>query len=398
MRITKGNSEWPACPISWLHRIRCFEDCKQEACHMLPEPKKEPFQLLGEWEPKKVTLFKKTKVSLENRTCFTSKRRSVVNWYDSSTDGWSIYLGGHFPKRRFSRVILKILCNRWFHPHVLPVASLCFWIHPPRTLQHEDWNGCLPARKEHKADKAYGQFVVRASRNSIYRNTSVNTCKHTRSSSIKAAKKVTFGIYPTQKKHICASGPASLLTLFQSNETRWCYEMILYATYYATIWYYFVMHLESFSSCSCCGLVVDSPVQGKAPHLLKGSIFQPLRLGPVVGFCEIELTILQNWYPIEGSTIFIRCFFLWNITKIHGKVGKSPRPPGRKSGDVPARHRNGKLGESGTLTRFPLPGGGGCLAFVSILQKRMKNSQHFQMDSKWKTGISQKVEPTCWSK
>lgn len=42
MRITKGNSEWPACPISWLHRIRCFEDCKQEACHMLPEPKKSP--------------------------------------------------------------------------------------------------------------------------------------------------------------------------------------------------------------------------------------------------------------------------------------------------------------------------------------------------------------------
>ena len=206
---------------------------------------KEPFQLLGDWEPEKVTLFKKTEVSLENRTCFTSKRRSVVNWYDSSTVSiWLIYLSWWASS---AEQYWKFRATADPH-HVLPVASLCFWIHPPRTLQHEDWNGCLPARK--KTQEWQGIWSVclwEHQETPSTKNTSVHTCKHTwahmfffnKGGSHSKKKRIIYAHLDLQVCSPCSS-------LMRLEDAMIWYYMTIYDYIYATIWYYFVTYLESW--------------------------------------------------------------------------------------------------------------------------------------------------------
>ena len=267
---------------------------------------KEPFQLLGDWEPK-VTLFKKTEVSLENRTCFTSKRRSVVNWYDSSTVSiWLIYLSWWASS---AEQYWKFRATADPH-HVLPVASLCFWIHPPRTLQHEDWNGYLPARKRTQGWQGIWSVCLWEHQETpSTKNTSVHTCKHTWAHMFFFNKGGSHSkknrIYAHLDLQVCS--PCSSLMRLE-DAMIWYYMTIydyIYMLLYDTILSR-ILNLESYSPWPCCEFA-----SAKQSAASPWGHFSPTSgdVLTVAGFAwEIERTILllvalRN--PMENPPSFL---------------------------------------------------------------------------------------------
>lgn len=184
------------------------------------------------------------------KTGHVSRQRGDPWWIDMTpvqwAYGWSIYLGGHLQQSNTENSV-QLLTHIMFYP-----LRPCVFesIRLARCSTRIEM-GTYLREKEHKADKAYGQFVCESIKKlhlqKIHQYTHVNTHELTCSSSIKAA--------PTQKKNriyahldlqVCS--PCSSLMRLE-DAMIWYYMTIydyIYIYIYATIWYYFVTYLESW--------------------------------------------------------------------------------------------------------------------------------------------------------
>lgn len=212
------------------------------------------------------------------KTGHVSRQRGDPWWIDMTpvqwAYGWSIYLGGHLQQSNTENSV-QLLTHIMFYP-----LRPCVFesIRLARCSTRIEM-GTYLREKEHKADKAYGQFVCESIKKlhlqKIHQYTHVNTHELTCSSSIKAA--------PTQKKnriyaHLDLQVCSPCSSLMRLEDAMIWYYMTIYDYIYIYICYYMILfcHVSWILNHIPHDLVVNSPVQSKAPHLL-GDIFHPLQ-------------------------------------------------------------------------------------------------------------------------
>ena len=243
---------------------------------MLPEPKKSPSRLLG-WLRTKSDTFQEN-WSKSWKTGHVSRQRGDPWWIDMTPVQWAVWLIYLSWWASSAEQYWKFRATADPH-HVLPRCVPVF-LNP--SASHAAARGLkwvlTCEKKNTSADKAYGQFVCESIKKlhlqKIHQYTHVNhTWAHMfffNKRRLPLKKKSAYmRIWTCKSAHPCSS-------LMRLEDAMIWYYMTIYDYIYMLLYWYYFVTLSWILNHIPHDLVVNSPVQSKAPHLL-GDIFHPLQ-------------------------------------------------------------------------------------------------------------------------